>query len=389
VNDTLLALLAALPYIAVPVFTVVRVRSSRHLRDESAEPPANPPLVSVVVPARNEEKNIERCLRSILATSYPRVEVIVVDDHSSDATGEIARSIAATDPRVTVLENAALPDGWFGKQWACENGASASRGDILQFTDADTVHGSDLIVRSVNGMLRRNADLFTVAGRQEILSFWEKLVQPQVFAIMAVRYGGTETVSRSRRASDKIANGQCFFVRRAPYEELGRHALVKSHVGDDLMMAQRFFRAGKSVVGALGIEQLSTRMYTSLRELFAGWGKNVFVAGRDTVPLGWLGRMTFPLTLPFAPLTGALPALVLIASLIAPLPQPLVLWAAVSQACLLIWWAYVYRIVDESPLWAFLSPLGAFMTFCIFLRAVARGQQVTWKDRTYNLHRGN
>jgi chlorobactene glucosyltransferase len=383
VIDTLLAALAALPFVGVPIFTVLRVRSSLHLRDESAEPPADPPLVSVIIPARNEAHNIERCLRSILTTTYPRVEVIVVNDHSTDATGDIARSIAATDQRVRVIGNPDLPEGWFGKQWACENGAIASSGEILQFTDADTVHSSDLLTRAVNAMLRRNADLFTVAGRQEIVSFWEKLVQPQVFAIMAIRYGGTETVTRSKRAKDKIANGQCFFVRRAPYEELSRHALVKSHVADDLMMAQRFFRAGKSIVGALGIEQLSTRMYTSLGELFTGWGKNVFAAGRDTVPLGWLGRVTFPLTLPLSPLIGAMPTGVLLASLVVPISHPWLMWAVFAQACALIWWAYVYRVIDESPLWTLLSPIGAFMTFLIFLRAVVRGKRVAWKGREY------
>ena len=385
-NDTLIAILAALPYAVVPIVTVLRVRSSRHLGDESREAPANPPLVSVIIPARDEERNIARCLSSVLSTSYPSVEVIVVNDQSSDRTGEIARELAAADERVIVIDNPELERGWFGKQWACENGALAARGDILLFTDADTDHASDLITRSVNAMQRSGADLFTVAGKQEIISFWEKLVQPQVFAIMAIRYGGTESMTRSKRVNDKIANGQCFFVRREPYEQLGRHALVKSHVADDMMMAQRFFRAGKSVVGAFGMEQISTRMYTSLRELFEGWGKNVFAAGRDTVPLGWLGRMTFPLTLPFAPFVGFAPALVLLLSLFGLVGDALVLWAALAQLCLLVWWIYVYSLVDESPLWALLSPLGAFMTFCIFVRAVLRGSRVAWKGREYRMH---
>ena len=378
-----IALLAALPYAIVPIVTVLRVRSSQHLHDESPDAPADPPLVSVIVPARNEALNIERCVRSALETTYPSMELIVVDDHSTDGTGAIARSVADTDQRVTVIGNAPLPPGWYGKQWACENGAIASHGDILLFADADTVHSPDLLTRSINGMRRRNADLFTVAGRQEIETFWEKLVQPQVFAVMAIRYGGTETMTKSDRVSDKIANGQCLFVRRSPYEELGRHALVKSHVADDMMMAQRFFRAGRKVVGMLAIDQLSTRMYTSLRELIDGWGKNVFAAGRDTVPFGWLGRVTYPFTLPFAPATGFIPALVLVLAIFVRIPEAVLLWAVVAQACLLLWWAYVYRVVGESPLWAVLSPLGAAMTFYIFLRAVARGSRVSWKGREY------
>lgn len=382
-NPTTIAILAALPYAIVPIVTAIRVRGSKHLDDESAEPPVDPPLVSMVIPARNEARNIERCVTSVLTTTYPNVEVIVVDDHSTDGTGEIARRIAAGDKRVRVIENAPLPAGWFGKQWACENGALESEGTIILFADADTVHSSDLITRSVNAMTRRNADLFTVAGKQEIVTFWEKLVQPQVFAIMATRYGGTESMTKSRFRSSKIANGQCLFVKRSTYEEMGRHSLVKSHVADDMMMAQRFFAAGKHVVGALGIDQLSTRMYSSLRELIEGWGKNVFVAGRDSVPFGALGRLFFPLLLLVTPLTGVVPALVILAAVFVRVPEALLLWAALAQAMLLVWWLYVYHAVEEAPWYALLAPVGASMTFWIFLRAVLRGSRVTWKGRDY------
>lgn len=377
------AVLAALPFAVVPIVTALRVRGSKRLADESVDAPDSAPLVSVVIPARNEARNIERCVRSVLTTTYPKVEVIVVDDQSSDATGDIARRIASDDARLRVIGNEPLPEGWFGKQWACKNGARASAGEIILFTDADTVHASDLITRSVNAMLGRNADLFTVAGRQEIVSFWEKLVQPQVFAIMAVRYGGTESMTKSRFTSSKIANGQCLFVRRAPYEELDGHGLVKSHVAEDMMMAQRFFARGKHVVASLGLDQLSTRMYTSLRELIDGWGKNMFAAGRDSVPFGRIGKLIYPVLLLLSPVTGFLPALVLIASAFAILPHPLVLWAAIAQACLFMWWLYVYAIIGESPLYAFLTPLGAAMTFWIFLRAVLRGRRVIWKGREY------
>ncbi|HEX5577783.1 MAG TPA: glycosyltransferase family A protein, partial [Gemmatimonadaceae bacterium] len=138
-DSNLIAVLAALPYAVVPVVTVLRVRTSRHLRDESGAAPSDAPALSVVIPARNEARNIERCVRSVLSTTYPSVEVIVVDDHSTDGTGEIARRIAAEDARVRVVDNEPLPDGWFGKQWACENGARASTGEIILFADADTV----------------------------------------------------------------------------------------------------------------------------------------------------------------------------------------------------------------------------------------------------------
>jgi chlorobactene glucosyltransferase len=337
----------------------------------------------VVIPARNESRNIERCLRSVLSSDYPRLELIVVDDGSTDGTGDIARGMAAGDTRVRVIETGALPEGWFGKQWACETGAKNSRGEIILFADADTVHSSDLVTRGVNMMLRRNADLFSIMGRQELGSFWERLVQPQVFSIMSVRYGGTESITRSRFVKDKIANGQCLFVRRDTYEELGGHSLVRSHVAEDMMMAQRYYASGKRVVLAEGLNQLSTRMYTSLRELVHGWGKNVYAGGRDAVPMGIVGQALFPFMLLSAPLITLSPALALIAAILLDLPASLLLWAAISQAALLVWWLYVYRSIGESFLYVILSPIGAAVTLYIFARAIARGRRVRWKDREY------
>ena len=377
------AAIAALPWILTPIITAVRVRGSKSLDDESGSPPDDPPLVSVVIPARNESRNIERCLRSVLSSDYPRLEVIVVDDGSTDGTGDIARGMAAGDTRVRVIETGALPEGWFGKQWACETGAKNSRGEIILFADADTVHSSDLVTRGVNMMLRRNADLFSIMGRQELGSFWERLVQPQVFSIMSVRYGGTESITRSRFVKDKIANGQCLFVRRDTYEELGGHSLVRSHVAEDMMMAQRYYASGKRVVLAEGLNQLSTRMYTSLRELIHGWGKNVYAGGRDAVPMGIVGQALFPFMLLSAPLITLSPGLALLAAILFDLPASLLLWAAISQASLLVWWLYVYRSIGESFLYVILSPIGAAVTLYIFARAIARGRRVRWKDREY------
>src|SRR5215212_4669166 len=130
----------------------MRVSHSRSLDEESANPPDTPPHVSVVIPARNEAKNIERCLRSVLTNDYPSFNVTVVDDQSTDGTGDIARKIASSDSRARVIETGAPPEGWFGKQWACETGARSTHSEIILFADADTSHSSDLLMRSVKMM---------------------------------------------------------------------------------------------------------------------------------------------------------------------------------------------------------------------------------------------
>lgn len=380
----LIAFLWSLPWIIPPLVTWFRLRNSRSLDDQSDVPLADPPLVSVILPARNEAHNIARCMSSILSTTYPNLELIVVDDSSADGTGDIARKVGAGDRRVRVVTCPPLPEAWFGKQWACATGAKVASGSVLQFTDADTVHAPDLVSRSMNAMRDRRAQLLSVAGRQQLGGFWERLIQPQVFTILGMRYGGTESVTQATSVSNKIANGQCIFVTHDSYNAIGGHASVRTSAAEDLMLAQKFFAARKRVVLVLGVNQLSTRMYGSLREIVNGWRKNVFAAGLDTVPFGRIGRTMLPLFLLMPPLMELLPPFaLLLAALGVGASSTLLLWAVISCAATLIWWIVVYLTTGENPLYALAYPLGALVLLYIFVTAVIRGRRVTWKGRTY------
>jgi chlorobactene glucosyltransferase len=369
-------------WLVAPLVVAWRMRGSRSLDVEPLDVPADAPLVSVIVPARDEAHNIERCVRSVLAARYPALEVVVVDDHSADGTGDIARRVAAEDPRLRVVDNPALPDGWMGKQWACATGATHARGGVLLFADADTTHAPDLVPRAVNAMRARGADMLSVIGRQELGSFWERVVQPQVFAVIAGRFGSTERVNRSRRASDKIANGQCILVSREAYDAVGGHASVRDWVAEDLKLAQRFFSAGRRVTLVLGTEQLATRMYTSLGELVAGWRKNMFAGGREAMPLGRFGQLLFPLLLLVPPLMALAPLVALVLGAFGLVPAGLTLAAAIATAAVLVWALVVYGSMGV-PLYAFTYPLGAGVLLWIVVQAVANGQRVSWKGRAY------
>jgi hypothetical protein len=377
---------AALPWLLQPVVTLWRLRDSRSLDQESPDVPADAPLVSVIVPARNEARSIARCVRSILASTYPALEVIVVDDRSEDDTGAIVREIARDDPHLRVIEAPPLPEGWFGKQWACAQGAEAARGSILCFTDADAVHAPELVSRSVNAMRARSLDLLSVAGRQELGSFWERVVQPHVFAMIAARYGGTNVVNRSHRAEDKIANGQCMFMTRAAHDDVGGHGAVRTKVAEDVALAQLFFRRGKHSEIVLGMEQLATRMYSSLGEVIRGWMKNIYAATVDAMPFGTLGRLLHPFALLATPLATLAPPVVLLAAAFITVPGSLVTWALVCTAVLLAWWATVYVGAQRlSPLYALTFPLGAAVVLYIIVRAMLRGRRVEWKGRSYQV----
>ena len=379
----LVPFLLAAPWVLAPLVTVWRARRSRSLDEEPAEITGETPLVSVVIPARNEERNIRRCVESALASAYPALEVVVVDDHSSDDTGAIVADLAARDPRLSVVTPPPLPPGWFGKQWACDAGARVARGTIVAFLDADTRQSPDLVARVVNAMTTRGADLLSVAGTQELGSFWERLVQPQVFAILLQRYGSTEHVNRSRSATNKIANGQCLFFRREAYDAMGGHAAVRGKVAEDLALAQHWFAEGRRVTLVLGLRQLRTRMYTSLRELVEGWGKNVYAGGRDALPPGAPWRAIYPILLVLPALSGVVPPILLALALAGALGTGVLWWAAIVTGVNLLWWMVVCAVLGMSPLYALLHPVGAAALLYISLRAIARGRRVRWKERDY------
>ena len=378
-------LLAAAPWLAAVVLVLWRVTQSRSLDDYSADAPPNAPLLSVIVPARNEAANIARCVASLRASTYPALELIVVNDHSTDDTGGLARSAGAGDGRLRVVDAPDLERGWLGKQWACAHGASLAGGSVLCFTDADTVHAPDLHVRSVRALLDRGADLLSVAGMQELGTFWERLVQPQVFALLFARYGGSEIVSRATRPEDVIANGQYLLFQRASYDALGGHASVRGKVAEDLALALRAKRNGMQVHLVQGLDQLSTRMYASLGALIRGWMKNVYAGGIETLPPGRIWRVLYPVMLLTPILFWLAPPVLLGLWAIGLASDGVGMWAIVTTGVLLVWWVIVYVAMTRRPWYALAAPIGNLLLGYIFLRAIARGTRVEWKGREYDV----
>ncbi len=383
---TSLPLIAALPWLAVPFILVWRMRGSPRLDDETALHESESPLVSVVIPARNEARNIALCMQSVLRSHYPSVEVVVVDDRSTDGTGIIAREVSRNDKRARVIEAPPLPEGWLGKQWACSQGAAAAHGELLCFTDADTIHGSELLTRSVAMLRNRGLDFVTVAGRQRLVGFWERVVQPHIFTMLALRYGGPGEVNRSTRLEDKIANGQFMLFTRAAYDEVGGHEAVRGRVAEDLALAQLLFERGKRTLVALGLDLLSTRMYGSLREIVRGWMKNIYAGGLEAAPFGAAGRTILPLALLAMPVALLAPVVVLVLAAFGMVSSGALIWAITSTLITLAWWAFSYIMAARiGPLYAFTFPLGAVVVIYIVLRAVSRGMRVEWKGREYQL----
>lgn len=392
--------LAAAPWCLAAPFLAFRIRGTPSLEHlgvavMQAAGDGESPRVSVVLPARNEAAHIADCVRSILASSWPDLELLVVDDHSTDGTGQLARDAARSDPRFTIIEAPPLPAGWFGKQWACATGARIASGELLLFTDADTRHAPDLVTCMVRMRAERGAELLSVAGRQEMATFPERAVQPLVFALIVARYGGATDMENAVRASDVVANGQCFMLSRSRYVAIGGHNRVRDFVAEDLMMAQAVWRAGGRVSLALGRDQLSTRMYDGLASLVRGWSKNVYAGGRHAMRGGRVGRALFPLLLLTVPLGIIVPAMTLavmgaIALLVtgvglrmSNLALGLLVWSALATGGTLIAAALLNRANGDPARRAIYAFPGAFILLYICLVAIARGNDVTWKDRSY------
>jgi chlorobactene glucosyltransferase len=372
-----LHLLAALPW-AAPYAGLLRLAANRPNLSDVA--PSSGRLVSVIIPARNERDTIETVVRSALGSSYHPFELLVVNDRSTDQTGAIVARLAAEDPRARLIEGDPLPDGWYGKPWACLQGYRAARGEILLFTDADTRHEPELLARSVGALEQERADLVTVAPFQRCVTFWERVIMPQIWLLLGLRFHPAR-VNRARRERDVIANGQYILMPRSSYEAIGTHAAVRHEVAEDLALAQACFRAGRKLHFAFAERLMETRMYQGLEPLIEGWSKNVYLGGRRSFPNQPALQALVPVMLGLAILFWLVPPAALLLSAGGTSWGPA---AALATALSALFWmliSYGMRI----PVWyGPLYPLGAAMALYIVVRSTWRGgRRVEWRGRVY------
>src|ERR1700722_3715004 len=191
------------------------------------------PLVSVIVPARNEEALLKICLDSLTQQNGVNFEIIVVDDHSTDRTREIANSFSRQNVRL--IEAAALPRGWTGKNNALATGAAIAGGGWLLFTDADTIHEPGSLARALAEARSKGSALLSYSPRQIIRSFWEKAVMPVIFAELALTFRPSQ-VSDSRSPA-AAANGQYILITREAYGAVGGHAALAGTLLEDVALA--------------------------------------------------------------------------------------------------------------------------------------------------------
>ncbi|HLH11983.1 MAG TPA: glycosyltransferase family 2 protein [Methylovirgula sp.] len=340
------------------------------------------PNVALIVPARDEEANVARCLSSLVRQAYPaeRLKIILVDDHSADATRKIAEKIAQSDPRLAILCAPPLPAGWTGKSHACAFGAAATQADYLCFLDADMRAEPLLLASTVATALAEDLDLLSLAPRQELKSFAERLVIPCGLFFMSF----CQNLAKLQAADcdDCTVTGQFMLVRRSVYDRVGGHAAVRSAICEDRALGRQIKRAGGRVILHDGRKLLSTRMYTGWTTLWPGLAKNlVDMLGGPASTIG-AAAIGFLLawTAWLVPLAAGLGcAHQDTSACVALLPALLGSGAALG---LHVAGAAYFRI----PFWyGFLFPLGYTAGAAMAIDSVRRHLTgaVTWKGRTY------
>ena len=242
------------------------------------------PLISVLVPARDEETNIAACVRSLLALNYPHFEVLVLDDHSGDETYPILCRLRDQDHRLRVLIGADLPPDWYGKPFACWQLANAARGEYLLLTDADCVFAPDALLLALGARQEQNADVVSLVPDLRCEGFWERLLIPiQYFVIFA--FLPTPLIRRTPYPWFAAANGAFLFLSRETYFEVDGHRAVRQQLAEDVKFAQHVKRQGKSLWYGDGSRTYFVRMYSGLDALWAGFAKNLFPAFSHNLPL--------------------------------------------------------------------------------------------------------
>lgn len=325
------------------------------------------PRLAVVVPARDEARNIAACVASVKASDLADVDLVVFDDGSTDGTAELAAGA-----RVIRGEGGPLPEGWKGKPWAIQRAMQAVDAEWTLFLDADVRVHPAALSRALSYAIDNELDLLSGLGKLDMGSFWEKVIQPSVGGLILAG-NDLDVVNDPTRPEKVIANGQFILVRTETWRRLGGHELVKDDILDDIGLARAFSSRGGKVRCLFMRELFSCRMYTGFTELWHGWTKNLYAGmhykiGTVIVLIGFL--TLYFLVPPVAVVFDA---------------GHRAGWAAVLVLGQIVRFR-MDLIFGQDPKYGLLQPLGAACLIGLLIDSVrrSRGGTIRWKGRTYS-----
>jgi chlorobactene glucosyltransferase len=358
---------------------ITNVRYLRWARRSATTLPVPGPRVSVLVPARDEATTITSCITLLLRQEYAGIEVLVLDDGSTDGTGEQLDRLAAEHPQLRVMHSHDDPPaGWNGKSYACQRLAEQASGEWLLFTDADTIHTATSVGQGLTYAMAHGAALVSVLPRQRTLTWSERLMVSFILDFLPLI--GLDLRAMQRRTSRRVAaNGQYLLAHAASYRAVGRHESIRGALVDDFALAERFKSQGFTVLLLDGTDMLSCRMYTSFRELWNGFAKNL-LAGPGVSPRA-SGHLLWQAPV-FAWGYACLFVIPFWHLMLAPdkrLPALEVSWLALLRGIVTV-------RLRRSPDEVLTTPLAALGVMAIGLSSLYRrltGRDIRWKGRLY------
>ena len=361
------------------------------LREPSSTQQETWPFLSILVPARNEELCIEACIRSLVAQNYQNLEVIVLDDDSSDRTGSIVQHIIDELPpaqatRLRLLQGAALPEGWIGKNYACHQLAQHATGDYFFFTDADTIHAPGTARAVISCMQQLHVQLLTAQPEFELGSIGERLVVPLLnFTIMTLL--PVALVRLRPEASLATGNGQLLCFQRSTYQKIGGHTSVKGNILEDVLLARAVKKAGDHMAFVDALYFVRCRMYHSFSAVWSGFSKNLFAFYNYSLPFA-LVALLLNLALFVAPPLIALAALLFhLSTSTAAFGVSAYLLAVLMRLLLTLRFTRQRQALPLLLPLCLLHPLSMGLECLILLNSIRchyQGTGVSWKGRRYN-----
>jgi chlorobactene glucosyltransferase len=338
------------------------------------------PLVSVLVPARNEEANIENCVRSLLAQDYPEFEITVLDDNSADATASIVARLQDENARVQLLRGKPLPEGWAGKPHACQQLAERARGSWLLFIDADTVHQPYMLRSVMSIAVDEKVSLLSGMPRQLTSGLTQKIVMPLMYFLL-MSWFPVWFLNRTARPWPTLAIGQFMLFPREEYWKVGGHAVVKARIIEDVWFGAEIKKAGGRFVCADLSGVMSTNMYSSVAAMTEGWGKWMYSIIAMS-PVALAGFFVAAYLFFLAPYFWMVQGLVAGAQF-----EEYALIAAAQVVIITLMRGACGRHFREPSAAFVFHPLGIMYLVLVAFYSAARhavGAGITWKDRLYN-----
>jgi cellulose synthase/poly-beta-1,6-N-acetylglucosamine synthase-like glycosyltransferase len=351
---------------------------SRYPTDSSAPWPK----VSLLVAGKNEEKNIERCLRSLVAQNYPNLEVIAINDRSTDRTGQIMDRVAAeSGGRLTVVHITDLPADWLGKPHAMHEGQKRATGEYLVFTDADCFFQCPDAVRIAVAYAREHGvDLLSVLPVLETSSLWERILQPVCSAVLIIWFRPEWVNSPDCRTA--YANGAFMLFSRACYQAVGGHPQVKAFLMEDMEFARLAKESGRRLYVVQNRDLYRTRMYEDFRTTFAGWSRIFYGSFRRSLYVAGAALVLLAISLlPYLILLGALGVATVKGWDVHRLGWFILAWSGLAIAAQMSVIMRFYPLMGAKWYRALTYPVGASVTFAILLNALTkfRGGKIVWR----------